>query len=199
MFRLFTSSPKKVTNKYSVNLWYNPEQATQSNPSNIGKLLTIWLITILTITLVIFGYKAYVVKQIREENQKITKLQTQLSNQKEKFLLYVNVLLRKEYIKSITQDRYDPQAIIIFIDSILTPQAKVNSYLLDSEGKIQLSATANNLTDASLVWFYLLSHKDTIRDLNLTNFSATEESDSVNFSLSGSLNLLEVYKKYALQ
>ena len=199
MFKLFANSSKKVINKYSINLWYNPEQAAQTSPGNISKLLTIWLVAILTITLAIFGYKAYVVKQIREENQKIIKLQTQLSNQKEKFLLYVNVLLRKEYIKSITQDRYDPQAIIIFIDSILTPQAKVNSYLLDSEGKIQLSATANNLTDASLVWFYLLSHKDTIRDLNLTNFSATEESNSVNFSLSGSLNLLEVYKKYALQ
>ncbi len=194
---------KSVFNKKQINLLtgayeWSPALKEIEKLKRFITIHVVWGIVLALITALIVGFNAYQNYQIKKLQQSITAKKNYLAANKEKLGLYVNTYVREVYLQKLAQEKYDPQKLVNFIDSVIEPTGKIHGYQIDSAGNIQLRISAPSLDDAAKLWFYLASNKETIESLNLKSFSISDES-SVSFTLQGNLNVKKVYELYGFR
>ena len=143
-------------------------------------------------------YYFYLLQEAKKLDQEIFQLKKELAAQQDKRVLYMNVAIRLENLKKITQQKYHPDKVIHFLDILVSPEGAINSYLLNTKGELRLTLTAPNLESGAKIWFYLVSNKKVVQDLNLKSFSITEDN-LTRFTLQGKLNLISIYKLYGVE
>lgn len=160
-------------------------------------LYTIWTGVLFVLVLANYLVLSYTKIELARLTKAKNQLVASLEQDKEKYLLYHNISFRQLIIQKIQQQKYRPSILIDQIDAIIPP-SKARQYMLDREGTVSLGLTSKDFVNAAITWRRLILNKDIFVNLELRNFSLTEEG-YVPFVLKGQLNIPKILEKYSVQ